>query len=620
MTYAGCGYFLSTWSFSNLIVVAAWAPGVLWALVRGGRRGLCLGGLFCGLMLLGGEPATAFLIAPVFLLAATIGRSFPRGLLVAAGVGFLGLLVALPQLVATAAVLSESMRGQGFDFRLSALQALHPARLLELFLPLPFGIPTEFGKQGTWSKAVTPEVPYIFTLYAGILAPLALVLGRGQARRWVVLAGLGLAIPILASRFPGVVETLLGGWFRYPQKFLVWFALGVSVAVGLGLEALLTNPRVYRWFGAVGVALGLGGVLVWFGRSACAGLLTEALGGGGSGSLEEQLGLWAVWLGLSATLLLVAAWAVKGERTEVLVWVQIASLLQLIPLLAGDGAAFYQEPPPLARALEERRSILVAGWMVAPWEPRQRYPQELANTAGLARLTYLDLEPWIGVKIGLRYPLAPDLEGIYSRRWYELGERIRQLGWEERIPWFRRLGVEAIVRTPGPSHGGVETLARLERFGVPVELVGVRNVLPVARWPAQALIATDLEPSVRAVALGAIGDDTVFLPQELDHKPGGKVALLEESPDRVLLEVESEGGVIVLQRSYWSFYQARLGRDGAALSTVPVDFALLGVIVPPGRFRVEIEARVPGLAVGSVLAVLAAAALGGAGVLRERRR
>ena len=39
-TYAGSGFVLSTWSFYNLLAVAAWAPLVLWGILAGTRRAL----------------------------------------------------------------------------------------------------------------------------------------------------------------------------------------------------------------------------------------------------------------------------------------------------------------------------------------------------------------------------------------------------------------------------------------------------------------------------------------------------------------------------------------------------------------------------------------------------
>ncbi len=70
LAYAGSGWILTGLSFYNLLAVSAWWPLVLLGAVRGGRRGIALGGLACGLALLAGEPVTALLgIAPLLLVA-----------------------------------------------------------------------------------------------------------------------------------------------------------------------------------------------------------------------------------------------------------------------------------------------------------------------------------------------------------------------------------------------------------------------------------------------------------------------------------------------------------------------------------------------------------------------
>ncbi|HET9229392.1 MAG TPA: hypothetical protein VFR31_22120, partial [Thermoanaerobaculia bacterium] len=66
ITYAGSGWMVSALTFYNLLAVAAWWPLVLLGAVRGGRRGIALGGIACGLALLGGEPVAAALgLAPL---------------------------------------------------------------------------------------------------------------------------------------------------------------------------------------------------------------------------------------------------------------------------------------------------------------------------------------------------------------------------------------------------------------------------------------------------------------------------------------------------------------------------------------------------------------------------
>ena len=91
ITYAGSGWVLSCLSFYNLLAVAAWWPLVLWGAVRGGRRGVALGGAACGLALLGGEPVAAALGAGAAApRRGERARAAPRGVPLAAAIGAAG--------------------------------------------------------------------------------------------------------------------------------------------------------------------------------------------------------------------------------------------------------------------------------------------------------------------------------------------------------------------------------------------------------------------------------------------------------------------------------------------------------------------------------------------------
>ncbi|HXU82793.1 MAG TPA: hypothetical protein VN914_15440, partial [Polyangia bacterium] len=100
VTYAGSGWMVSALTFYNLLTVAAWWPLVLLGAARGGRAGIALGGIACGLALLGGEPVVATLGLVPLLVVSVTRLGWRRGFLTAVAIGALGLLIALPQIVA----------------------------------------------------------------------------------------------------------------------------------------------------------------------------------------------------------------------------------------------------------------------------------------------------------------------------------------------------------------------------------------------------------------------------------------------------------------------------------------------------------------------------------------
>ncbi|HET9765908.1 MAG TPA: hypothetical protein VFS60_03615, partial [Thermoanaerobaculia bacterium] len=168
LAYGGGGFMMSALSFYNVVAVAAWWPLVLLGALRGGRRGIALGGLACGMALLAGEPVMAAL-GCVPLAVVVVGRwGWRRGLGTAATIGVAGLLVALPQVVATARIVGFSFRGtHGMLASQAETYRLRLPLLLDLAAPLPFGDPTQ----------AFPVVPFYYSLYPGAVATLLALVG-----------------------------------------------------------------------------------------------------------------------------------------------------------------------------------------------------------------------------------------------------------------------------------------------------------------------------------------------------------------------------------------------------------------------------------------------------------
>ncbi|MFY9821786.1 MAG: hypothetical protein WAM82_10410, partial [Thermoanaerobaculia bacterium] len=256
ITYGGSGWILTALSFYNILAVAAWWPLVLLGAARGGRRGVALGGLACGLALLAGEPVTASLGLLPLLLVAVQRHGWRRGFLTSASIGAIGLLLALPQVVATARILGFTARqAGGMPGGLSGDRFhLGAARLLELAVPFPFGHPWELGRTGYWPWDDQPGLPYVITLYFGIVALWLAILGARQARAWAGLAVAGIILAWAGAFGGDALAAVSGGLARYPEKLLVWFALATPLLAGWGMERALASPRA--WKGAA-VAAGL---------------------------------------------------------------------------------------------------------------------------------------------------------------------------------------------------------------------------------------------------------------------------------------------------------------------------------------------------------------------------
>ncbi|HMB52118.1 MAG TPA: hypothetical protein VKU40_02295 [Thermoanaerobaculia bacterium] len=621
LTYAGSGFMLSSLSFYNLLAVAAWWPLAMAGAVTGGRRGVALGGAACGMALLAGEPLTAALgMAPLAYVACR-RHGFGRGALTAFGVGAVGLLVAAPQVVATWRILGHSFRGaEGVTLGQAADFALPPLRLAELLVPLPFGWPLDVGPHGWWLGRSAPGLGYFLSLYVGIVA---LWLAVGALRRrpgWAAFAGGGLAAAVLFGLAPGVLRALTGGLFRFPEKFLFWFALALPLLAAHGLEAALghtprestgtstdepggettgtsSNDGKQRASQVAGTSWRRRGA---FAAAAVLGLAALAVvvaspGWVAAAPLPEVIAAqavhWAAYLAVAALLLAATAVALGRRSAVALVALQLVALVQLFPLLRTTPTEPFRQQPPWAEHLAEGTGVVNTLLPRPTWEPLPgRTPPDGSRATNDVR-NALDLYPAPGVAYGLTYPLAPDVEGLAPPLYTFLSVEVTRLDWRRRLPWLRATGVGAVVAYRPPGVAGLTPLDVVERQGVPARLYRVEGAAPAAWWPRR------VEPAAGPrAAFARVSEDPAFADprvavvtaRPVEHDPDGRARLVSAAPDELVVDVASErGGLLVVRRAYHPLYTARDDR-GERLATQPVELALLGVEVPAGERRVTL--------------------------------
>jgi len=593
LTYAGSGFALTGLSFYNLLAVVAWLPWVAGGLAGPSRRALLLAGLACGLVVLGGEPVSALLAAPVLLAVAWRCHGVRRGSWRLAVVATLGALVAAPQIVATLRVLPFSYRfahglegweaiGFGYDWR----------RLLELVLPLPWGSPRFLDERGYWSPIVTPRPPYVWTAYLGVL-PIALLAGSWRRSRGLAaVAGGALALALLASGQGELVSRLTGGLFRYPEKLLLPFTLAAALLTGLELEHRRRAGNLSRSLAVTGGLLGASGLALWAARGMLAPWLGEHLAGAAAPPhvSEAVVRGWAAASLAGAALLLLGALANAKGAVLLIGALQLLSLAQLAPLVVADRARHYPPGKGLIERVPAGAALVVVPAQAARWEESPGLGWRVGTPERRARLAHFELHPAFGVERGFSYPIASDLEGMSSPLSVFLERNLPRVPWPGRIAWLRRLGVDGVVRhDPQPEPiPGLRRVELAEQFGVAVELSRVERPFGRSRWPAAVVPARDPREAFWRVATGEIGEDQAVVSRPLEHDPRSRFRVLLETPDEIRFEVSGGGGLAVLGRSYWPIYRARL-EDGGRLPTQPVDLVLLGIEVPAGQHRVTVD-------------------------------
>ncbi|MDX1631781.1 MAG: hypothetical protein R3234_07960 [Thermoanaerobaculia bacterium] len=581
-SYALAGWGVSTLSSYNLVAVTAWWPLAIWGVVKNDRRGLAVSGIAVGLSLLGGAPDTALLGWFFLLVLAVDLHGWRRGTGGAVLCGAAGLLVALPQVVATVRILPfvrRSVLGVAGGERW--FYALHPVRLLELIIPYPLGRPWVAG--GMWTGSWLPDTPLIFTLYAGVLAlPLALVgrRARGCARTVGSLVLGGLLLAMAGGAVPGLMPALFGGMVRYSEKFLFWVALGLPLLVGRGVDALRerADPAAVFWVGIGGVSTSAGiGLALWSGPLRRRVERMAVDGAVGRKSVEGFL-LWTTVSLLVAGSALVLYGLLTRRRgragpVSVLQLASLAPLLLLVSTVSVDGLEEAAPPP----ATGETRDVLLTGDTQPVWEePPRVEPIPVAESRILlSKLGYAGM----GVLRGHRYPLAPDVDGMGTPPLQALSAALARSSWDARLAWGRRLGIDLVVGYGDVVPDGLDLVRRVSGHGLRAWTGRLANSAPEVRWPRR--VVSGLPPLHPA-------DSRSHVPARWsrDHCAGGAIRREPWSPDRIRVDVESCGGVLVVQRAYLPLWQARLGASGGKLPVFPVDSVLLGVRVPEGRHEV----------------------------------
>ncbi len=580
ITYAGSGWVLTTLSFYNLLAVSAWWPLVLLGAARGGRRGVALGGIACGMALLAGEPVTAALGLVPLLLVACQRHGARRGALSVLGIGITGVLIALPQLVATARILGFTSRGALGPAGVGAGRFhLGLARLLELIVPFPFGHPWDLGKGGYWPWDDQPGLPYILTIHFGIVALWLAVLGARRARGWGLLAAAGLVLAWAGALGGDALVVLTHGLVRYPEKLLFWLALAAALLAGWGLERVLEAPRAWR-----GAAIGAGATLLaavlvfLFGsplaRWLAAGRVDPDFA---SQAAQARVGSWIVALVLAAALLGLAAMAARRRSAVGLAACQLLALLPLAGLVMTARVKDFPPSPWL--------SYLRPGAEIVPGGPSGPPVPPVYLT--LVQTAAFDLGPAPGVLYTLRYPFGQDLDGLYSPLSASVLLHLPRLDADARANWMRALGAGAAVLPETPATSKLQLLAVGGRFGGTSRFFAVRDPAPSAWWPRSVTAAQSAGQAFQYVSRAPDPVADVIAARPVVHHPGARVSIHEETPDRIAIDVWGDGGLLVLRRAFQPLYKATAG--GRPLPTLPVNLSLLGIEVPPGSHRVWVE-------------------------------
>jgi len=196
----------------------------------------------------------------------------------------ISLLITAPQWITSFFAFTESYRLGEPQFLGTMERSFNPVRLVELFLPHAFGTHGQWFGTALAGAGAIKTTPWTSSFHVGLLPLLAIWMAMRKRKRPLVkwsLIVLFISLLLSFGRFiPGAslwrYVPILGS-FRYPEKYLLWSTLSLSVLAAYGIDSLRglwhsVFPIRYRrqllgWWTVTILAFGIIGIIIAHGVS-----------------------------------------------------------------------------------------------------------------------------------------------------------------------------------------------------------------------------------------------------------------------------------------------------------------------------------------------------------------
>ncbi len=621
--YALCGFTLSTLNFYNLIGATPLVPAFVAAVLDARkaldpRRRAALVGALWALLLLAGEPLLAGLALGLAVIARGVlgpRHKLERADLWLTAAVLLGTAVAAPQWVELWRILPQSLRGwRGYARDAGNIGSLDPRQMLDWLLPFPYGRGDLLRGGAFWGERFyAGKPPLFFSLYPGILAA-GLVTVSGSPRRrpaaiWAWIVTLLGAFVALGAWNPLARPLFQLGVLRYPIKFWLMAAIGLSLLAALGWERAMTGERPAAarlgWLLRIWALAVAGAWLAFSAFPAAAGSLLRLLvpAERPDAFVAGERLRWAGTLLLSLVIALALLAVLRASRAPRRAWMSGLLLavhasgqaVLLYPLLRADETAAYVTSPAMLAAVPES-ALAAHGEFLDLFGPGSLAAGDppVNDLRDLERRAFARLYPASGVSLGRRFELDTSAEGLDSYLAWAAEKAVNRMPDASRVWLLRDWAIDRLVlgRPLDPAAAALVLPPQVVTGdGEPMYVYSIREPVEPVRFVGTVLPAVDINVALNAMVrpeFDARSTAVVAGAGKPESGAGGTVTVRERTRERVAVEVHARSaGLLVIDRAYLPIYRARV--DGTEVELEVTNLYRLGVRVPVGEHTVVVE-------------------------------
>ena len=621
------GFALSSLNLYVYAQALAWSPLVILTLLRaadtGGRR-IAVAAIVtaAALSTTGLEIVGQAIACGLILWASGLQRAWRAAAALALASG-----LAAPTLLVMRSLIAGTARGAGFSSDVVLAHSVHPLTLLQVLVG---NLYCDLSNPAArfWGNNFFPRgFPYVLSLYLGVTVVALAILGASQPSPWrgrlVALAGLGLLLclgrwgPIgpLVDFVPAAFRV-----FRYPTKAFFSVHLSIAMLAALGLQSLAGPESRKSWRRLAPFLLALGGLLAL--APSTPRIASEALRAFAQGFFPPDYP-WVLRLNILRGILadtatggfvalaggLISLAVVSGRLRPAIGSLTLIGLVGADLLRTGAGLnptvtpAFFDLSPQMSevaaslRAQGGRVFTCDVGESPAYRVSRGQEGHEVRTFAALRET----LTPLFNLRDAVPSAYGPDLTMLVPL------ERLLPVStscarFDEIAPRLRAAAVSHVLSLDVLDNPELSRRATIQ----PPDIAPLAVHIYALRDPAPRVsIEPDTTPADGTDRIHGPASDPGSLPR--DSPSPGRIVPLAASTEHLTLEVEADRPVrVTLKESYAPGWTATV--DGRPAALLRADGGYQAVPLAPGRRKIVLRYRPPGLLAGLALALAAAAA------------